>query len=1026
MTADETQPTGIRQDASASDQGHVYQAGRDLHIMKITRMRSQRPPAPAALPAGPEHLVGRQAEVDELLAALAPDHVRAARWGRTPESTGEVPGGSATVVVSAVAGLAGIGKTALALHTAHEAVARGMFPGGVLFVTLRGYDPAGPVSTERALGALLRQLGTSGDDLPGELEELAALYQSELTGRAHEAGAVMIVADDASSTAQLTALIPAHRAHRLLVTSRNTLTSPTLRARLVRLEELDATAAAELIREAVALVLPGDRRCTAEPEALAEVVAHCGRLPLALQIAAALLISDPGLSVATLAGDLAGTLDSLQFHDTSGQLLAVRAAFDLSHQRLAPEPARVFGLLGLCVGPDLSTESAAALTDRPVRETRRTLAAVAAAGLLTEHPVGSGRWRMHDLIRLYTAELADPRTEESRAALDRLLRRYTDLTAAAADHLKALPGDPPPAHFDDRHQALAWLDAEHPILVATTTRHLPAALALAFHLHGFLLVRRHFDDAITIAEHSVTTTRDQGDRHHEGRALNNLGLALREVRRFQDAIDSHTRAAAIFTDLGDRHREGRALSNLGNAMREVRRYPDAIDSHTRAVAIFADLGDRRREGVALNNLGAALREVRRFQDAIDAHTRAAAIFTALGDRHREGQALGNLGNALREVRSFREAIHAHTRAVAVFADLGDRQREGVALNNLGAALREVRRFQDAIDAHTRAAAICRDLGDRHREGQALNNLGLALREVRRFREAIDAHTRAATICRELGDRHGEGQVLNNLGTVLQDVGSFEDAVDAHTGALAICRDLGDRHAEGQALNNLGLALQAVRRFQEAVDAHTRALTICRDLGNRHAEGTALTNLGNALPEVGRFESAVDAHTRALTICRDLGDRHREGTVLNNLGNALQDVGRFEDAIDAHTRAAATLADLGDRHGEGQALNNLGNALQDVGRFEDAVDALGQAATIFTDLGDRHREGVARTNLGLTLQDAGRFEDAIDAHTRAAAIFTDLGDRHRGDHAQWHLADALAEAGRAGGWWRRIRARWRRS
>ncbi|MFC9328803.1 tetratricopeptide repeat protein [Kitasatospora sp. NPDC057015] len=750
MTTDEGAPGRVQQHVTASGDARIYLAAHDQHITNIARAPSPLPKALAALPAPPDHLVGRRTKVDELLTALGPQ------------------GAPGSATVAAVAGLAGVGKTALALHTAQQAATRGMFPGGVLFVALRGYDPTGPVTAQRALGILLRQLGVRDEDLPGEAEELAALYRSELARRAEQAGAVLIVADDASGTSQLTDLVPAQRAHRLLVTSRDTLTSPTFRARLLRLDELDATAAAELVCSAVTLARPDDRRIAAEPQALADVVAHCGRLPLALQIAAALLTSDPGLPVAALAEDLAGTLDALQFHDTDGQSLAVRAAFDLSHRRLAPEPARVFRLLGLCAGPDLATESAAALTDRPTRETRGALAAIAAAGLLTEQPVGSGRWRMHDLIRLYTAELARPATEESRQALDRLIRRYTSLADAADDLLSALPA---PEFFDDRTQALDWLDAEHPTLVATIGRHPRDAVNLAFCLQQFLLLRRHFDDALSTSRHALTATQELGDRHSEGGALTNLGNALHEVRRFEEAVEAHIRAAGIFADLRDRQSEGQAVNNLGSALRVMRRFDEAIDVLTRATGIFAERGDRHREGQAVNNLGNALREVGRFEEAVDALTRATGIFAERGDRRREGQAVNNLGNALHDLGRFEEAIEAHTRAEGIFAEQGDRHSEGQALNNLGSVLHDVGRFEEAIEAHTRAVTIYRDLGDRHSEGGALNNLGNALRAVGRFEEAIDVLTRAVTVYRDLGDQHSEGLAQRNLADATAEAGA---------------------------------------------------------------------------------------------------------------------------------------------------------------------------------------------------------------------------------------------------------------
>ncbi|MFJ5936104.1 AAA family ATPase [Streptomyces sp. NPDC093071] len=300
-----------------------------------------RPQATASLPPDGA-LTGRKERTDTLLAALAPD-------------------GAGTTVVT---GLPGVGKTVLALHAAHRAVERGRFPGGTLYVHLRGYDPAGAVGPEQALESLLRALGVRDEDLPPTVEEQAGLYRSELNRRAERHGAVLIVADDASSPGQLRHLVPAHPAHRLLATSRDALSAPDFPARLVSLDELDTESATELIAVALARVSPGDPRAGEEAGALERVAEYCGRLPLALTIAAALLTDDPGLPITALADDLADArtrLKRLQHEDGDGRSLAVRAAFDLSYRRLKPQEARLFRLLSLNPGPDLSTKAAAVL-----------------------------------------------------------------------------------------------------------------------------------------------------------------------------------------------------------------------------------------------------------------------------------------------------------------------------------------------------------------------------------------------------------------------------------------------------------------------------------------------------------------------------------------------------------------------------------------------------------------------------------------------------------------------------------------
>jgi tetratricopeptide (TPR) repeat protein len=782
----------IDQSARASGHGRIIQVAGDQHVYPSGI--GSAPRALAALPAAPGRLVGRDDEVQELLDLLDP---------RRPWAT-----------VCAMAGLAGVGKTALALHAAHEAAfGRGWFPGGQLFIDLRGYDPGQQVTVGQALGAWLRALGVRDADLPPTEAEQAGLYQSELARLADGEKPVLLVADNASTAAQVEALIPARGEHRMLVTSRNVLAS--IPGRLIDLDVLLPSAAADLIASVLTSGRPGDRRARDEA-VLQQVTELCGRLPLALQITAEILKADPGLPLAAIATELQdppARLAALSREDGSGRTRAVRAAFEASYRRLAADQARLFRLLALNPGPDTATEAAAALIGAPVGQVRPLLAALAGASLVTEQPVSGNRWRMHDLIRLYAAELGRDaaRDDQSEVALDRLLEYYQETTAAAADHQSALPGQAVPARFDGLADALAWLDAERPTLVAAVTLAAASgrartAVALTSRLADFLGWRRQFDDVIRTGQAAVDSAHHAGDRHGEAWALNSLGLALREVRRFGEAITAHQQALAIFRDLGDRLGEAWALNSLGLALQEVRRFGEAITAHQQALVIFRDLGDRHREAAALNNLGPALREVRQFGEAITVHQQALAIFRDLGDRSREAWTLNSLGPALQEVRRFGEAITAHQQALVIFRDLGDRHREAGALNNLGLALQKVRQFDEAITVHQQALVIFRDLGDRHSEGTALNGLGPALQEVRRFGEAITAHQQAAVLFTELGDRHGEAGALNNLGLALQKVRQFDEAITVHQQALAIFRDLGDRHREGMVLNNLGLAV----------------------------------------------------------------------------------------------------------------------------------------------------------------------------------------------------------------------------
>ena len=678
-------------------------------LARLDGARTAAPTALAQLPAEVTGFTGRDDDLAALAGLLDP------------------AGAVGPVVVSAVAGLAGVGKTTLAVAAGHAARRRGWFRGGVLFIDLHGYDDQ-LVEPGQALDALLRALGVPGEHIPPAAGERAGLYRSVL---AEVSEPVLVIADNASSEAQVRFLLPGAGPHKVLVTSRHTLAG--LDARLVDVTVLDDDAAAGLLDGALRGARPEDDRITADPNAAARLAGVCGGLPLALQITAALLKADPVLTAAELAQELAAEsrrLGQLAYDDGSGTAApSVAAAFELSCCKLDETSARVFRLLPVNPGPDISTAAAAALADLPVSEMRTVLGGLARAHLAEIAPGTAGRWRMHDLLRLYAQQLSDIYADADgrEQARDRLLGYYLHMTEAADDHLRALPGVAVPEEFTGRDTALDWLDAERASLVAAVTMAAAtsrdqAALRLPLRLPGYFAWRRRFDDWIATTIISLEAARRLGDRHREGRALNNLGGALQEVRRFEEAITAHQDAAAIYRETGDRHREGMVLNNLGGALAEVRRFEEAITAHQDAAAIYRETGDRHREGMALTNLGLALAEVRRFEEAITTCQDAAAIYRETGDRHGEGMALGNLGLALQEVRRFEEAITTCQDAAALFRETGDRHREGTALNDLGLALQEVRRFEEAITAHQDAAAICRETGDGHLEGNVLANL----------------------------------------------------------------------------------------------------------------------------------------------------------------------------------------------------------------------------------------------------------------------------------------------------------------
>ncbi|MER5530321.1 tetratricopeptide repeat protein, partial [Streptomyces sp. NPDC002677] len=560
------------------------------------------PEALASLPPRPGGFTGREEETAELLRALDD---------------------SAAVLVTAVSGLGGIGKTGLAVETAHLACGKGWFPGGVLFVDLHGYDEQ-PVSADQALQSLLRALGVAPAHIPATADDRAVLYRSVLARR----GAVLVLADNASSPDQVRPLLPGEGRHRVLVTSRDRL--PQLGARLVPLDQLTPEEARRVLDLALRIADPEDSRVADDAEATGQLADLCGHLPLALQIAAALLAEDPGMPVAELVGSLEASHDRLVHLDDGER--SVRAAFELSYRRLPPEQARLLRLLALAPGPEVSDEIAAVLvgTDAPPVRDLRALA----RAHLVERGSGRARWRLHDLVRAYGAGVVAgdlELREEGEAARERVLVFYRRWAHAADGRLRWLPGMVEPERFGDRGAALAWFDGERAGLVAAVgwvreERFSGVAVRLAECLGEYLGWRRYFDDWIAVAGAAREAAHGAGDRRREAIAWAYLGVALWAAGRVEEAIEAHTRARDLYQDAHDRPAEAMAWNNLGLALRVAGRVEEAIEAHTRARDLYRDADDRHREASGWNNLGLALRVAGRVEEAIEAHTRARDLY----------------------------------------------------------------------------------------------------------------------------------------------------------------------------------------------------------------------------------------------------------------------------------------------------------------------------------------------------------------------------------------------------------------
>ncbi|MGW3104229.1 AfsR/SARP family transcriptional regulator [Streptomyces sp. NPDC001100] len=649
---------------------------------------------PAQLPADLPTFVGRRAELDRARALLPVQ-------GGTP----------ATVVISAIGGMAGIGKTTLAVHWAHEMAGR--FPDGQLYVNLRGFDPTGSLVTpDEAIRAFLGALGVPPMRIPAGLDAQTALYRSMLAQRR-----MLILLDNARDTDHVRPLLPGSPGSLVIVTSRNQLTGLVAGegAHPLPLDQLTSAEAHDLMARRL-----GTDRLAAEPQATDEIITRCARLPLALAIVAAHAVAHPGFPLSAIAEELRDSHGSLDAFASGDDITTdVRAVFSWSYKAVSPPAARLFRLLGLHSGPDISAPAAAALAGLPLRQTRGLLVELTRAHLLTEH--FPGRCTLHDLLRVYAAERvhAEETPQERERAVERLLAWYLHTADAAYPHItpqrRRIPLEPPPdlcrpLEFTTHDQALDWCETERANLVAAVHQAAGSgrpgvAWRLPAVLWGFFYLRSHTHDWVDTARTGLTAARTDDDRWGEAQGLADLAAALRGSGRFDEAIDTFRRAMIAYRELGDADARGSAVTNLGDTYLQSGRLGRAVEYIRRGLAVERIIGSAWGEGIALCNLGDVYQRLGRLDEAVGCLEQALTVLRANGNRWVEGVTLDILGTAHRRLHHYDDAVEHYHQALTTHRDVGNRWGEGHTLGNLGDAQLAAGEPEAARDSWRQALAI---------------------------------------------------------------------------------------------------------------------------------------------------------------------------------------------------------------------------------------------------------------------------------------------------------------------------------
>ena len=775
----------------------------------------QDPPAP---PPPDERI--RPAELPHDVRAFA---------GRDTEMSTLDPG-----AIWVVSGIAGVGKTALAVHWAHAN--RGRFPDGQLYLDLRGFDPDHePLTPAAALVELTMALGLDPQHLPPGVDDQARRYRSLLADKE-----ILLVLDNARDAAQVLPLLPSSGT--VLVTSRNRLGELVARAGARQLS-LGALPVEECRVLLVGML--GADRVAAEPDAVVELARVCGQLPLALRIAAANIGAAHGGDIAAAADELARGNPLTDLTIDGAEESALGAAFGVSYRALPPDQRQLFRLLGLVPGPDFTPQAAAAIAGATVPEATRRLTGLAAANLVEHHT--RHRYRFHDLVRLHATERAN--AEESDDDRSRAWTRLVGYYLAAADaatgqqptRLVELPREEPAdveplPKITEPAAAMAWWEAEIANLAAAL-RHgsvhgpFPATWYLAGSVRDYYTHHGRRAEWLEIGPVVLDAARESGERFVEASLHHNLGQTYARAGHHEQGIHHLAEAVRISRAIGWRECEATALANLGSALELTGRLTEAVEQTKRAIALFREIGYRPGECFALNSLGSEYRDLGRL-DLAETHLRAALdVSRETGLHFWEGATLVELASVWWAVGRAEDAAESLALGQRLFDDLRDRYGEVTALNLRARISCDAGDHEAARSVAARAVELAGLDGDKQAEvvartvlGEALTGLGLLAEAESHLQQARDTAVRT-------GLRVRLADVLVGLARLRVGSDGYREALDEATEALAVARGGGYRLADAQGLTTLAEASFLAGERAEADQFARRALTIWQASGH---------------------------------------------------------------------------------------------------------------------------------------------------------------------------------------------------
>jgi tetratricopeptide (TPR) repeat protein len=681
----------------------VVQAGSLAGTFNVQVPRKPGYPRPRQLPSSVRSFVNRKFDLRKLDAAL--EHSL-----RGPGSE------NSAVVISALSGPAGVGKTALAVHWAHHA--RDRFPDGDLFVNLRGYDAAFPISPQQVLESFLRALDVPAARIPANVDEQAALYRSLLDGRR-----MLVLLDNASNAEQVRPLLPGTRSCVVVITSRSRLSGLVVRegARRMVLDALTPDEAVALLGEIL-----GQDRVEADPEGARALAGQCSYLPLALRIVADKATAEPDMTLREMADQLASHRSRLDGFTVDDDLSEIRAVFSWSYQALSAETARVFRLLGAHTAPDIGTPAVAALAQISVAEARKSLGALADIHMLTR--TETDRFRIHDLLRAYAIERFE--NEESEAQRLAASRRLLDWFFAAAyeSYRAILPQGRLFAQvefgrdvttlpvFADQASAVKWCESQHANLMdaINTAEELSfddLVWKIAVSCMAFLERLSYKTDWIVSHEKAAAATTRLRDRAAEGFVLMLLGDAYWFCGRLEDALSTYLSSAAASRDAHDKWTEGFALRGSGLVHQDLGNFSEATSFFEEALGVFRLIGETRGEAMSLLSIGNCLSGLNRLDEALAKYAEALQVCRRIANPWIPGMVSNQIGLVHAAQGQHLQAIEDFKSAIETFRELEDQRHLSFALRDIGSSYLATDQLAEARSSWQLAHELLTDLDD---------------------------------------------------------------------------------------------------------------------------------------------------------------------------------------------------------------------------------------------------------------------------------------------------------------------------